>query len=201
MGTVLKRGGRSWARVSAFAMLTLILPLLLAACGSSSATSTPAAATKPAATTGAAPTTGAAAATTAPAAATTAPAATTASTSGTAASATKPAASTTASGTTAASSTTAGTTTTTASTGADLRGTAPTKRGGGGTLHLLWWQAPVILNDHLANGTKDEDASRVVEEPLAVTSLAGVLPDVPVLAKSIPSAADGSVAADGTSVT
>ncbi len=59
----------------------------------------------------------------------------------------------------------------------------------------------MILNDHLANGTKDEDASRIVEEPLAVTSLAGVLPDVPVLAKAIPSTADGSVAADGKGVT
>src|SRR6266508_1127168 len=26
----------------------------------------------------------------------------------------------------------------------------PTKRGGGGKLRLLWWQAPTILNSHLA---------------------------------------------------
>ncbi|MGI8855983.1 MAG: peptide ABC transporter substrate-binding protein [Thermomicrobiales bacterium] len=200
MATVWKPSRRQWGRVTSFALLSLIIPAVLAACGGS-ATSTPApAATKAAATTGAAPTTAAGAPTTAAAAATTAPAAATASTSGTAASAaTKPAASTTASGTTAASSTTAGTTT--ASTGPDPRGVGPTKRGGGGTLHLLWWQAPVILNDHLANGTKDEDASRVIEEPLAVTSLTSTLPDVPVLAKSIPSAAAGSVAADGKSVT
>src|SRR5215471_19635653 len=44
---------------------------------------------------------------------------------------------------------------------------APTKRGGGGKLRLLWWQAPTILNTHLAVGTKDFDASRVVYEPLA----------------------------------
>jgi peptide/nickel transport system substrate-binding protein len=195
MGTGPKSREGSWRRISSFALLSLIIPAVLAACGGS-ATSTPA----PAATKAAAPTTAAAsaAATTAPAAATTAP---TSGTAASAASATKPAASTTASGTTAASSTTAGTTTTTASTGPDPRGTGPTKRGGGGTLHLLWWQAPVILNDHLALGTKDEDASRIVEEPLAVTSLAGVLPDVPVLAKAIPSATDGSVAADGKSVT
>ena len=43
----------------------------------------------------------------------------------------------------------------------------PTKRGGGGKLRLLWWQAPTILNTHLASGTKDMDASRVVYEPLA----------------------------------
>src|SRR5882724_2960480 len=28
----------------------------------------------------------------------------------------------------------------------------PTKRGGGGKLRLLWWQAPTILNTHLASG-------------------------------------------------
>ncbi|MDQ6603730.1 MAG: peptide ABC transporter substrate-binding protein [Chloroflexota bacterium] len=83
----------------------------------------------------------------------------------------------------------------------DPRGAGPTKRGGGGTLHLLWWQAPTILNLHLAQGTKDADASRLIEEPLASTSLNASSPDVPVLAKSIPSAADGSVAADGKSVT
>jgi len=42
MATVLKRGRISWRRVSAFALLTLILPMLLAACGGTSATSTPA---------------------------------------------------------------------------------------------------------------------------------------------------------------
>ncbi|MHB8647722.1 MAG: peptide ABC transporter substrate-binding protein [Thermomicrobiales bacterium] len=197
MTTVLKRGRKSWARVSAFALLTLMLPLLLAACGGS-ATSTPAATT--AATKGAA-TTAPAAATTAPAAATTAPAATTASTSGTAAAATKPAASTTASSTTAPTASTTAGATTTASTGADPRGKAPTKRGGGGTLHLLYWQAPTILSVHLANGTKDTEASRIILEPLAVTSIDSTYPNVPVLAKAIPSAKDGSVAADGKSVT
>src|SRR5438093_68890 len=36
----------------------------------------------------------------------------------------------------------------------------PTRRGGGGKLRLLWWQAPTMLNPHLASGTKDSDASR-----------------------------------------
>lgn len=31
----------------------------------------------------------------------------------------------------------------------------PTKRGGGGRLRLLWWQAPTLLNGHFATGTKD----------------------------------------------
>jgi peptide/nickel transport system substrate-binding protein len=61
----------------------------------------------------------------------------------------------------------------------------PTKRGGGGKLRLLWWQAPTILNAHLASGGKDLDASRVVYEPLAAFD-----PDanfVPILATDIPS--------------
>jgi peptide/nickel transport system substrate-binding protein len=35
----------------------------------------------------------------------------------------------------------------------------PTKRGGGGTLKLIWWQGAVHLNPHYAGGTKDQDAS------------------------------------------
>ena len=34
----------------------------------------------------------------------------------------------------------------------------PTKRGGGGPLKVLWWQAPTLLNPHFATGTKDQDA-------------------------------------------
>ena len=37
----------------------------------------------------------------------------------------------------------------------------PTKRGGGGTLKVLYWQSAVHLNPHYAGGTKDQDASRV----------------------------------------
>jgi peptide/nickel transport system substrate-binding protein len=75
----------------------------------------------------------------------------------------------------------------------------PTKRGGGSKLRLLWWQAPTILNPHLASGEKDFDASRVVYEPLAAYD-----PDanfVPVLAADIPSIDNGGLAKDGTSVT
>ncbi len=32
---------------------------------------------------------------------------------------------------------------------------APAKAGGGGTLKLLWWQSPTLLNPHFAVGTKD----------------------------------------------
>ncbi len=43
----------------------------------------------------------------------------------------------------------------------------PAKRGGGGTLKLLWWQGPTLLNPHFATGTKDQDGSRLFHEPLA----------------------------------
>jgi peptide/nickel transport system substrate-binding protein len=75
----------------------------------------------------------------------------------------------------------------------------PTRRGGGGKLRLLWWQAPTILNTHLASGTKDLDASRVVYEPLAAFD-----PDahfVPILAAEIPTLDNGGLARDGLSVT
>lgn len=76
---------------------------------------------------------------------------------------------------------------------------APTKRGGGGTLKLLWWQAPSILNPHLSGGTKDQDGSRIFLEPLAAFDPDGNL--VPVLAAEIPSVANGSLAKDLSSVT
>ena len=167
------------------AALLMAAPLLLAACGgSSTATDTP----KAQATTGSA-------ATTAP---TSAAAPTTA-----AAAATKPAGSAAApSGTTAPAATTAsGTAAASAPAVANLTLPANSKRGAGGTLRLLWWQAPTVLNSQIAQGTKDYDASRLVEEPLATLTNAAITPDVPVLAKEIPSTQNGELAADGTSVT
>jgi peptide/nickel transport system substrate-binding protein len=75
----------------------------------------------------------------------------------------------------------------------------PTKRGGGGTLKIIYWQAPVHLNPHYAGGTKDQDASRIFYEPLAGWDVEGNL--IAVLAAEIPSTANGGVAADGKSVT
>jgi ABC-type transport system substrate-binding protein len=43
----------------------------------------------------------------------------------------------------------------------------PTKRGGGGALKVLWWQGATLLNPHFATGTKDQDGSRIIYEPLA----------------------------------
>ncbi len=89
----------------------------------------------------------------------------------------------------------------TTNTAADPRGTAPTKRGGGGTLHVLYWQAPTTLSVYTGMGAKDTHPTRLVQEPLALTSLNATYPDIPVLAKTIPTTADGSVAADGKRVT
>ncbi len=75
----------------------------------------------------------------------------------------------------------------------------PTKRGGGGTLKLIYWQAPVHLNPHYAGGTKDQDASYIFYQPLAGWDTEGNL--VPMLAAEVPSRANGGVAADGRSVT
>ncbi len=75
----------------------------------------------------------------------------------------------------------------------------PTKRGGGGLLKMLWWQGPTLLNPHFATGTKDQDASRLFYEPLAAWDNNGNLR--PVLAASIPGREDGTLAADGKSVT
>jgi peptide/nickel transport system substrate-binding protein len=75
----------------------------------------------------------------------------------------------------------------------------PTKRGGGGELKTLWWQAVSILNCHLAVGVKDNDGSRLFNEPLAGFDPDGNL--VPALAAEIPSLENGGVAKDGLSVT
>ncbi|MCX7362901.1 MAG: peptide ABC transporter substrate-binding protein, partial [Alphaproteobacteria bacterium] len=75
----------------------------------------------------------------------------------------------------------------------------PTKRGGGGPLKVLWWQGPTLLNPHFAVGTKDQDGSRLFYEPLANWDGDGNLK--PVLAASIPGREDGTLAADGKSVT
>jgi peptide/nickel transport system substrate-binding protein len=75
----------------------------------------------------------------------------------------------------------------------------PTKRGGGGLLKVLWWQGPTLLNPHFAVGGKDQEGSRLFYEPLAGWDGDGNLR--PVLAEAIPGREDGSLAADGKSVT
>ena len=74
------------------------------------------------------------------------------------------------------------------------------KRGGGGELKILYWQAPTILNGHQATGTKDSDASRLVLEPLASFGKDGT-PIANALASEIPTVANGAVTSDLTTVT
>jgi peptide/nickel transport system substrate-binding protein len=74
-----------------------------------------------------------------------------------------------------------------------------TKRGGGGTVKLLYWQGAVHLNPHFAGGTKEQEATRVFYEPLAGWDAEGNL--IPCLATEIPSRANGGVSADSRSVT
>jgi len=78
------------------------------------------------------------------------------------------------------------------------RAAAPAKRGSAGTLKLLYWQAPTILNAHLSHGTKDFEAARICCEPLLTVDAAGNF--TPVLADRVPSRANGQLAADGTSI-
>ena len=74
----------------------------------------------------------------------------------------------------------------------------PARRGGGGTLKLLWWQGATLLNPHFAVGTKDQEGSRIFYEPLAGYDNDGNF--VPILAAEIPSRQNGGLAADGRSV-
>ena len=75
----------------------------------------------------------------------------------------------------------------------------PSKRGGGGPLKVLWWQAPTLLNPHFATGTKDQDAARIFYEPLAAFDPDGNV--IPVLAERTPTIDNGDLAKDGLSVT
>src|SRR2546422_2632944 len=65
----------------------------------------------------------------------------------------------------------------------------PSRRGGGGELKMLWWQAPTILNPHLAIGVKDGDGSRIFYEPLVSFDPDGN--SVPVLAAELPTLQNG----------
>ncbi|TME29698.1 MAG: peptide ABC transporter substrate-binding protein [Chloroflexi bacterium] len=72
-------------------------------------------------------------------------------------------------------------------------------RGQGGQLKILYWQAPTILNTHLAQGTKDYDAGRLVLEPLASSGPDGK--PVPNLAVEIPTVDNGGVSKDQKTIT
>lgn len=77
--------------------------------------------------------------------------------------------------------------------------TVASQRGTGGTLRMVYWEAPTTLNPHLSLSIKDWEAARITYEPLASFNEDGEL--VPFLALEIPSLENGGVAEDGKSVT
>lgn len=77
--------------------------------------------------------------------------------------------------------------------------TAPSTRGAGGDLKLVYWQGPTILNPHLSQGAKDQDAARPILEPMAAMGPDGK--PVARLATDVPTRANGGIAADGKTVT
>jgi peptide/nickel transport system substrate-binding protein len=73
------------------------------------------------------------------------------------------------------------------------------KRGEGGELKLLQWQAVTQLSPHVSSGTKDYLGASLVLEPLLSYLPDGTL--VPTLATEVPSVENGQLAKDLTSVT
>jgi peptide/nickel transport system substrate-binding protein len=71
-------------------------------------------------------------------------------------------------------------------------------RGSSGTLKILMAQGPTILNPHLAQGNKDQVASRLCCEPLLTVSSDGKFS--PVLAAEVPSKENGGLDSDGKTV-
>jgi peptide/nickel transport system substrate-binding protein len=76
---------------------------------------------------------------------------------------------------------------------------SPSKRGGGGHLQTLSWDAPVLLNPQIAVGLKDWNACAIFYESLVALDPAGNM--LPVLAREVPSVQNGGVSKDGTVVT
>jgi peptide/nickel transport system substrate-binding protein len=71
----------------------------------------------------------------------------------------------------------------------------PTRRGGGGTLRMLMWDAPTLLHPHFGRGLRDFTVQRIFYEPLAAPAADGTF--VPILAEELPSRKAGTVAKDG----
>ena len=71
----------------------------------------------------------------------------------------------------------------------------PTRRGGGGDLKILMWDAPTMLHPHFGRGLRDLTASRLFYEPLAAPMGDGTF--APVLADELPTLKNGGIAKDG----
>ncbi|MCY4538548.1 MAG: peptide ABC transporter substrate-binding protein [Chloroflexi bacterium] len=64
---------------------------------------------------------------------------------------------------------------------------------------ILYWQAASILNPYLSGGTKDQDASSLILEPLANFAPDGAI--MPELAESVPTVENGGISEDLTTIT
>ncbi|MEM9850770.1 MAG: ABC transporter substrate-binding protein, partial [Pseudomonadota bacterium] len=73
------------------------------------------------------------------------------------------------------------------------------ERGADGSLSIIYWQAPSILNPFLSGGTKDVESASLILEPLARYDETGALQ--PWLAAEVPTVANGGVSEDLTSIT
>ena len=71
----------------------------------------------------------------------------------------------------------------------------PTKRGGGGDLRALMWDAPTLLHPHFGRGLRDFTVSRLFYEPLAAPTAEGTF--APILAEELPSLKNGGLSKDG----
>ena len=76
---------------------------------------------------------------------------------------------------------------------------AMAERGSDGTVSIIYWQAPTILNPFLSGGTKDVESSSLIIEPLARYNPDGQM--VPYLAAEIPTIENGGVSEDLTKIT
>ncbi|MFB6421549.1 peptide ABC transporter substrate-binding protein [Bradyrhizobium tunisiense] len=72
-------------------------------------------------------------------------------------------------------------------------------RGTQGTVNIIYWQAPSMMNPYLSGGDKDTDAASLVLEPLAGRDENAEL--FPRLAVDIPTAENGGVSNDFKSIT
>ncbi|HEY3229844.1 MAG TPA: peptide ABC transporter substrate-binding protein, partial [Roseiflexaceae bacterium] len=84
--------------------------------------------------------------------------------------------------------------TTAAAPAATEAATAAPAAAAGGTLKILEWQAPTILNTHLSQGTKDSNAAALILEPLAAWGDKAA--PIPILAAEIPTLDNGGVSKD-----
>lgn len=76
---------------------------------------------------------------------------------------------------------------------------AHAERGVDGTVRIIYWQAPSILNPFLSGGSKDVESASMILEPLARYNQNGALE--PWLVDEVPTLANGGISTDMTTIT